>query len=140
MGKGPVGAIRGMRALARQLSETQAQAALAPVLEQVDRTSNTDALEELAQAVHALAPKLSNEQWPQLQKAIGWGPSARVNTELAIAIAQIARNEDVGTANREIFRILEFPTSGGQPKTSCLTPCTPAIRTLPEREQGWPQI
>jgi hypothetical protein len=102
------------------------QQALDPVLKQIDQTNNTAALEALAQALQALAPRLSEAQAARASKAaaasLAWdardphfgGGNATEWARALVALAPPSSNRD-----KMLVAAIAYPTAAG-PATEVL--------------------
>jgi hypothetical protein len=125
-----------LRASASGLTETQAQQALRPVLEQIDQATNPELLQALALALQGLAPKLAEIQARDASvvanSSLAWAANEEEAAAWARVLMALVDRSAQPNATKELAAAIAYPMAAGEPTDALLdairarAPDTPA--------------
>jgi hypothetical protein len=110
------------------------------LLTQIGQTTNPSALGALAQAVQALAPKLSEAELaaarPAVRTALAWATTEDEASAWAAAYTQLFAREENPSFVAGVVETLKYPTAAGMATTTMLEALHHRMPDIPDDEQG----
>jgi hypothetical protein len=126
---------QALQAVAAKLTEAQAQQALAPLLEQIGKTSNPYALQALAQALRVVAAKLTEAQAQQAltvaMSSLAWAATEDEAADWAravVALLPTAADQADQAETQKLVSAITYPPAAG-PATEILLDALRARRS-----------
>jgi hypothetical protein len=128
------------KALCLKLTDAQAGRALDPVLEQIAKTTGSGALQGLAKALTALAPKLAaakaREVWSKAQASLAWAASDKEAADWARALVALLDRAGDPERIQKMVALVAYPTAAGAATDILIDAVRAPEAAAPTKEAG----